>query len=644
MRLNLSLLARVLIALGLVGLLPLTISALQLISLNKKAVRDQVLQTHTLAVRTATDGIEAFLSTRIALAQSAAGNPTLADPRSPEAQTFLRQSLVAWSRLGVLAVAVVSPDGEEVIRAQVSGANDTVSTALDLSSTLSVVAFQAGDAMLVRVEEPLAMVEGFLHVVSDATRLQEILNPLALGTDAQMALVNTDGNLLAGSVTSLNGFPPQQLELARKRLTEGAKAFDSAGTTGILGAWGPVTSAEWAILSIQPGQIAEAAAHTMRRKSMWSLGGALLLIALLSAGSYASIIKPIRMLTDAQRRLVKGPLAAKTGNEIDDLKAAFEALEQSVMDREAVDKIFLGRYQVQELVGSGAMGTVFRGWDPKLKRPVALKTVRLGRLLTAEKRKNLIERLLAEAVTVARFSHPNIVNVYDVEDLPEVAFVAMEFIDGIGLEVLLFQKGRLETSEVILLGAAIAAGLSAAHQHGIVHRDIKPANILLGNDGSIKVTDFGIAELISSTVAPSTTVFGTPGYLPPETLDGEGYDKSGDLFALGVILYLGLTGTRPFEGKGVREIVRGTLFGEVQPIDELNPQVSPELEEIVLGLLVKDPRKRLSDAADVARRFNKMIVEGNLSWVPDWSTDRATDPIADHMPSQLVQISRISPR
>ena len=155
---------------------------------------------------------------------------------------------------------------------------------------------------------------------------------------------------------------------------------------------------------------------------------------------------------------------------------------------------------------------------------------------------------MREAVTAARFSHPNVVAVYDVEESPEGAYIAMELVEGISLERLLLQRGRLRPAEVIPLGAAIARGLAAAHARDIVHRDVKPANVMLGRDGSIKVTDFGIADLIAASVRADGLVFGTPGYLPPEALRGAGHNRAGDLFALGVVLYECLAGVKPFGG------------------------------------------------------------------------------------------------
>ncbi|HBL27647.1 MAG TPA: hypothetical protein DD490_12490, partial [Acidobacteria bacterium] len=201
----------------------------------------------------------------------------------------------------------------------------------------------------------------------------------------------------------------------------------------------------------------------------------------------ARIDRLSRRIRDAARR------TAVVAEDSEAVRRSLASLEAFVAERRALDNVFLGRYQVLDVLGMGSMGTVFRGRDPRLQRAVALKTVYLGRTLDPEKKRGLIETLRREAVALAQLSHPNVVAIYDLADAAEAAFIAMELVDGMSLDVLLRRRGRLTPSEVIPLAAGIAAGLAAAHASGIVHRDIKPPNVLLGRDNSIKVTDFGIA-------------------------------------------------------------------------------------------------------------------------------------------------------
>jgi serine/threonine protein kinase len=166
------------------------------------------------------------------------------------------------------------------------------------------------------------------------------------------------------------------------------------------------------------------------------------------------------------------------------------------------------------------------------------------------------------------------------------------------------------------LGAALARGLEAAHEHELVHRDVKPANVLLGRDGSIKLTDFGISDLISALSEKPDVVFGTPGYLPPETIRGQGYDKSGDLFSLGAVLYYCLTGSRPFEGANAREAIRKTLAGRVKPPNLLNSTVPGPLSELVMSLLSPERDSRPADVAAVATALEEMARRDQLRWQP----------------------------
>jgi len=273
------------------------------------------------------------------------------------------------------------------------------------------------------------------------------------------------------------------------------------------------------------------------------------------------------------------------------------------------------------------MGTVFRGWDPKLQRPVALKTVRLGVDLLDDKRAQLITQLVREAVTAARFSHPNVVAVYDVEDAPDGAFMALELVDGVSLEHLLLRRGRLSPGEVAPLGAAIAHGLAAAHTRDIVHRDVKPANVLLGRDGTIKVTDFGIADFVAAASRAEGLVFGTPGYLPPESLRGAGHTRAGDLFALGVILYECLTGAKPFGGVDISDIIQPTFLAPLKTPGARTAGIPPDLETLVLLLLERDPGRRPSNAAAVAEELDRIDAKHGFRWQFD-------DVIPQSSPSQ----------
>lgn len=620
-RLRLGLLARTGLALAAVGLLPLAISYFGLVGVNRDALFDQVTNTHAIAARTAAAQAGAFLETRLSLARGAAGSAALADPQSQEAQDLLGRSLAAWADLGVSAVAVVNAAGEEVVRAQLKGA--AANEALRIPGDGEVVAVPGSRPLLLRISAPLPEGAGWLRLACDGSALSDAIQPQELGAEAELAIADRSGRVLLGGSNSLAAFPPLLVEQALPGRSEGAARYRDRSGAEVLGAYSPVAGTDWVVLSRQLARVAEAVAIRLRRQSLLALGAALLLIAGLSAAAWFAVVRPVRELAAAQRELAGAAAdvhgGASTGRgEIEDLRRGFEALRRGIVERRALDNVFLGRYQVLELLATGGMGSVFRGWDPRLQRPVALKTLRLGVDLPEETRRSRIEQLVREAVTAARFSHPNVVAVYDVEDAPEGAFIAMELVEGISLERLLLLRGRLTPGEVVPLGAAIARGLAAAHARDIVHRDMKPANVMLGRDGSIKVTDFGIADLMAAASQVDDRVFGTPGYLPPESLRGQGQGRAGDLFALGVILYECLSGAKPFGGLDASDMVQATLFGSIRPLQGRGSgEIPAELESLVLLLLERDPKRRPSDAAAVAEELERMAAARGLRWKLD---------------------------
>ncbi len=283
-------------------------------------------------------------------------------------------------------------------------------------------------------------------------------------------------------------------------------------------------------------------------------------------------------------------------------------------------QIYFGRYQALEVIGEGAMGVVLRGWDPRLKRLVALKTVRLDRLALGGGSKDTLSQLVREATSLARFSHPNIVAVYDAGSVLEIAYIVMELVDGISM-LDRFDSGPLSIEQAIHLGIAVARALAAAHGHGMVHRDVKPGNILLGHDGSIKVTDFGVAEVVSS-LAEGHRIFGTPGFVPPECLHGDKHTPAGDMFGLGAVLYKGLAGKSAFAGSNLRELLANNLACEAIPLRKARSGIPRRLRMLVAELLSEDPEARPT-AAEVAQRLTAMPA-GDPGW--DLERARARDP------------------
>lgn len=260
----------------------------------------------------------------------------------------------------------------------------------------------------------------------------------------------------------------------------------------------------------------------------------------------------------------------------------------------------LGRYEVLSELGQGAMGVVYKAKDPLIDRIVAIKTINLGMAL--EEKEEYEGRFYQEAKAAGRLNHPNIVTIYDVGKSADIAYIAMEFLQGRELrDVLRENDGLLPVDQVLDMVAQVASGLAYAHEHGIVHRDIKPSNIMLIRDGHIKITDFGIARMASSAVRTQTgMVLGSPKYMSPEQVLGKVIDQRSDIFSLGVMLYEMLTGEAPFVGDNVNSIMFQTLNLVPAAPGTLNSNVPDMLNFIVAKALAKERDDRYQNAKDFA--------------------------------------------
>jgi len=595
-----SLLTRVAVALAAVGLLPLAAATAPLLSLNRDAMQDQVLRTNLVAASTAAARVADLVAGRRAVLRAAAGSRALAaEPRSTATTDLLTGLLAADPAL--VAVVVLDPAGREVVRAQRPGAAAAVEAADGGRPGEPRFVAAQGRRLLV-LELPLDFAAGSVRGLWEAAAVETAVEPFATGEQASLVLADAAGAVL-GEAADLSRLPAAVLAQARSARVAGAARFDVAGGAPVLAAYDTVPGTPWFVVSSQPAAAAEEVALRMRRGAWLAVGLAVLLTAALSAVAYGSLVRPLRRLVRTQRSLAGLSPQPGGGNEIEELRRSFAALERSLRDRQALEEVFLGRYQVLAVLGEGGMGTVFRGWDPRLERPVALKTLRFE---AARLRPGDADQLVAEAVLAARFQHPNVVAVYDVEDTPEVSFIAMELVDGLSLEDVVERLGRLTPGDAARIGAAVARGLAAAHRRGVAHRDVKPANVLLGRDGSIKVTDFGIAALMTRLANSENRVFGTPGFVAPEVLRGEPATPSSDLFSLGVVLYTILVGDPPFVGRSLKEILLDTLRRQPTPPEDLVPAVPLELSALCLALLSKDPAQRPADGEQVAARLAAM--------------------------------------
>lgn len=259
----------------------------------------------------------------------------------------------------------------------------------------------------------------------------------------------------------------------------------------------------------------------------------------------------------------------------------------------------LGRYEVISELGQGAMGVVYKARDPLIDRIVAIKTINLG--LAQEEKDEYEGRFYQEARAAGRLNHPNIVTIYDVGKSGDIAYIAMEFLQGCELRDLMREHEKLPVDQVLDMVAQVASGLAYAHEHEIVHRDIKPSNIMVIRDGHVKITDFGIARMASSAVRTQTgMVLGSPKYMSPEQVMGRVIDQRSDIFSLGVMLYEMLTGEAAFTGENVNAIMFQTLNYIPAAPSTLNSKVPEMLNFIVAKALAKGLDDRYQNAKDFA--------------------------------------------
>lgn len=259
----------------------------------------------------------------------------------------------------------------------------------------------------------------------------------------------------------------------------------------------------------------------------------------------------------------------------------------------------LGRYQIIGTLGKGAMGHVYKGIDPAINRPVALKTIRLDFVNDPDELEELKERLHREAQAAGKLSHPNIVTIYDVGSEGELQYIAMEYLEGRTLEDMIKKKVKFNYRIIANILVQICSALDYAHEQGIVHRDVKPANIMILSDYRVKVMDFGIARIDSNSMTKTGIAMGTPNYISPEQLQGKAVDKRADLFSLGVVMYEMLLGRRPFRGENITSLIYAIIHNEPMKPSNVNPQIPLLFDHIVDKALRKDPIQRYQNARDI---------------------------------------------
>ncbi len=255
----------------------------------------------------------------------------------------------------------------------------------------------------------------------------------------------------------------------------------------------------------------------------------------------------------------------------------------------------LGRYEILGILGEGAMGVVYKARDPLIERSVAIKTVSFSGL-TASESEAFEQRFYREARSAGCLNHRNIVTIHDVGKSDDLAYIAMELLEGQSLRQILDSGVVLTPEKAAKIATQVADGLAFAHRSGVVHRDIKPANIMVQPNGRVKIADFGVALLPAGSRTLAGTVMGSPRYMSPEQILGKVVDGRSDIFSLGVVLYEMLSGVAPFEGEDLNAIFYRVINDIALPPSTRNRKVPAALDRIVARAMCKVPGERYSSA------------------------------------------------
>jgi CHASE2 domain-containing sensor protein/tRNA A-37 threonylcarbamoyl transferase component Bud32 len=273
-----------------------------------------------------------------------------------------------------------------------------------------------------------------------------------------------------------------------------------------------------------------------------------------------------------------------------------------------VEKPMLGRYEIEKELSKGSMGIVYLGKDPKISRIVAIKTMALSQEFEEDELDAVKQRFFREAETAGRLSHPYIVTIFDVGEEHDLAYIAMEYLQGHDLGRYIQPDNLLEVRIILGIVRRVAEALAYAHKQNIVHRDIKPSNIMYEPESdSIKITDFGIARITDASKTKTGTVLGTPSYMSPEQLAGQKIDGRSDLFSLGVMLFQLLTGSLPFQADSMASLMFKITNEEASNIKTLRPEISDAVAAVVDRTLAKDVEQRFQTGTELANHLKAVM-------------------------------------
>lgn len=311
---------------------------------------------------------------------------------------------------------------------------------------------------------------------------------------------------------------------------------------------------------------------------------------ILQGGKYKDVKAKITKLVSLENTLV--------------MSAGYPKKETAFLLQNGTTRPTLGRYEILKELGQGAMGTVYLGRDPSIQRQVAIKTLNYEQI-AADELADVKARFFREAEAAGKLSHPNIVTIYDVGEDHDMAYIAMELLNGQDLTHCCQKDQLLPVKRVLNIVSLVAEALGYAHDRQVVHRDIKPANIMLMKNDQVRVADFGIARVISSSKTHTGVIFGTPNYMSPEQVAGKKVDGRSDLFSLGIVFYEMLTGKRPFSGDSMSALLYAVSNSEYVPLEELAPKTPPCCVRIIERMLAKGVSKRYQSASQIIKDISE---------------------------------------
>jgi len=444
----------------------------------------------------------------------------------------------------------------------------------------------------------------------------------------QLAVSTLRGPDVPAAVRRLSSARGDSAAPSRIRLALGGVAYE--GTAGSLRTADSVTIGGYLGLHSRDADLAAYQQLSSTVRSVFFVG---LLLALgFSVLAARQITRPVKRLVEATRKLREGqyagPIEVGTRDEIGDLAHAFGTMVEELREKDrlveylrtgvatlpskegkagkssgllSIGRLFAGRYEIQEELGAGGMGVVYRAFDREVGEPVALKAIRPD---VRDLDPTLLERFKQELRLARRITHRNVVRTFDLGEVDRIYYITMEYVRGTTVASLIREAGRLAVPAALTIGKQVCRALEVAHEAGIVHRDIKPQNLLVDPTGFLKVTDFGIARLAGPQTdgQPLTVegvIVGTPQYMAPEQLLGETVDGRADIYATGAVLFECITGRRPYEASSAVALL-GTYLRDESPPDpeSLNPAVPPAFAKAILRALARKREERWASASD----------------------------------------------